>query len=369
VCSSDLARNTEIQFMYAGMPETKSGNFSMTTIGLGGFFSGMGDARKGYQSDAFKQLLDNRETISSRIQAKYRGQTYPDAGFISETPYKNTEYNPVNGVVGNNSSDVVIPSFIAAYMNKNPQKVALTAFPSMSSMLPNWTLSYDGLMRIPAIAQYFKTISINHKYTCTYMIGNYTSYLNWVNAGIEGDLGYVRNTETGAPFPSMGYEIASVNFREAFDPLAEINASFLNNMTAAVRHARTRTINLNVTSYQLVESYTNDWSVSLGYTYAEFNKILKMKKKADFNNDLKVNMDYTYRKGLSLLRKLEDGFTQATQGAIVQMMQFSANYGVSKKISLRAFYELQINQPLVSSTAFPTSDSNYGVSLQVSLNE
>ena len=362
-------RNTEIRFMYAGMPETRNGNFSMTTIGLGGFFTGSGDARKGYQSDAFRTMLENRETIASRIQNRYTGRTYPDAGFISETPYKNTEYNPNNGVAGLNSSDVVIPAFIAAFTNKNPQKVGLTAFPSMSSLLPNWTVTYDGLMRIPAIAVHFQSLMLTHKYSCTYSIGNYNSYLNWVNAGIEGDLGYVRNTETGAPLPSMGYEISSVSLVERFDPLLKLDATLLNNMTASLNHARTRTINLNVTSYQMVESYSNNWTVSLGYKYAEFNKILKMKKKADFSNDLSVEMNYTYGKALSLLRKLEDGYTQATQGAVNQVVGFKADYGVSKKITFCAFYDLQINRPLVSSTAFPTSNSNYGVSLQITLND
>jgi len=362
-------RNTEIRFMYAGMPETRNGNFSISTIGLGGFFSGTGDARKGYQSGVFQKMLDNREIIASRIQNRYSGRTYPDAGFISETPYKNTEYNPNNGAVGLNSSDVVIPAFIAAYTNKDPQKVGLTAFPSMSSMLPNWGLTYDGLMRIATIADHLSALNITHRYNCSYKIGNFNSYLNWVNAGIEGDLGFVRNTETGAPLPSMGYEIASVSLVESFDPLFGLEATFLNDITAGMKYARSRTMNFNVTSYQLVESYSNDMTVSLGYKYAEFNKILKMKKKADFSNDLTVRLDYTYRKALALLRKLEDGFTQATQGSVVQMVQFSADYGVSKKIILRAFYDLQINQPLVSSTAFPTSNSNYGISLQVTLNE
>ncbi len=61
------SRDTEIQYMYAGMPEVRSGNFSMTTIGMKGFLVGSGDVRKGYKSDVFQQMLDNREVIASRI--------------------------------------------------------------------------------------------------------------------------------------------------------------------------------------------------------------------------------------------------------------------------------------------------------------
>ena len=363
------SRDTEIRYMYSGMPETKTGNFSMSTIGLGGFFSGSGDSRKGYSSDVFQKMLDNREIIASRIQNRYAGRNYPDAGFISETSYKNTEFDPRNGDVGLNSGDVIIPAFIAAYMNKDPNKVKLTAFPSLSSVLPNWNISYDGLIRIPFFNRHFKSLNLTHIYRNTYSIGNYQSFLNWVNAGIEGDLGFVRNTETGAPIPSMGYEIASVSMQESFSPLLGVDATLLSNITAGVKYSKNRSINLNVTAYQMVESFADDITLSLGYKYAEFNKILKMRKKGDFSNDLTIRMDYTYRKALSLIRKLEDGYTQATQGTVGKTLQFSADYAVSKKITLRAFYDIQINQPLVSSTAFPTSNSNYGLSIQVSLSE
>ena len=362
-------RDTEIRYMYAGMPETRSGTFNMTTIGLGGFFANSGDARKGYQSNVFQKLLNNREVIASRIRNRYTGQKYPDVGFISETVYRNTEYSPNNGVAGLNSVDVMIPAFIAAYTNKDPKKVGLTAFPSITSMLPNWTISYEGLIKLPFIARNFKTFTIRHAYNSTYNVGNYTSYLNWVNAGIGGDLGYVRNTETGAPIPSMGYEIASVTLHDRFDPLLEVNATFQNGMNPILKYAKGRMINLNVTAYQLVESFDDNITVGLGYKYAEFNKILKMKKKSDSGNDLTVRLDYTYRKSLSLIRKLEDGFTQATQGTIGHVIKFTADYVYSRKVTLRAFYDLQINTPLVSSSAFPTSNSNYGLNITVTLNE
>jgi cell surface protein SprA len=363
------SRDTEIRYMYSGMPETRGGTFVMTTIGLGGFFSGSGDARKGYKSGVFQKLLDNRAIISSRIHGSYMGNNYPDAGFISETNYKNTEFNPQNGTAGLNSSDVIIPAFIAAYTNKNPDKVKLSAFPSMSSVLPNWNVTYDGLIKVPFVSQHFKSLIMTHRYNCMYNVGNYTSYLNWVNAGIGGDLGYVKNTETGAPIPSMGYEIASVTLTESFSPLLGIDATFINNITATTKYSKNRTINLNVAAYQLVEAFTDDYTIGIGYKYAEFNKILKLKKKGDFSSDLTVRMDYTYSKRLSLIRKLEDGYTQATQGNIARTVNFSADYGLSKKITLRAFYDLQINEPLVSSSAFPTSNSNYGVSIQVSLEQ
>ncbi|MDR3252616.1 MAG: cell surface protein SprA [Tannerella sp.] len=366
------SRDTQIQFMSQGMPETRTGNFSMTTVGLGGFFAGSGDSRKAYKSDVFSKMLDFRTIIAERISGRYSGSRYPNSGFLAGTVYPSLDgYKPELGSVGVNSSDVLIPAFLAAYTNKKAEKVGLTAFPSMGSVLPNWKVTYDGLTQIPYFAARFKAFNFTHNYSCIYNVGNYTSYLNWVNAGIGGDLGYISNTETGAPIPSMGYEIASVSMVEQFSPLLGVDATMLNDVTVGTKYSKMRTINMNVTSYQMVEIFKDDITLSLGYKYPEFNKVLGLKKKknSDFNNDLTVRMDYTYSKNLSLIRKIEEDYTQATQGSLSHRVNFSADYAFSKKVTLRAFYDLQINEPLVSSSAYPTTNANYGLSIQVSLDQ
>ena len=112
-------RNTEIQFMYEGMPEIMGGNFTMTTIALGSAFGGSGNAMNNYSSKAFDKLLANREIIAQRIESKYSGLKYPDVGFIHDKGLGGMPYNPgtdnVNGV-NRNSADVLIPAFLAAYI-------------------------------------------------------------------------------------------------------------------------------------------------------------------------------------------------------------------------------------------------------------
>ena len=130
----------------------------------------------------------------------------------------------------------------------------------------------------------------------------------------------------------------------------------LNNITIRADYTTTRNLNLNISSYQIVEALSN-----------KFNKILKMKKTRDFSNDLTVRLDFSYNKMQSLIRKIEDSFTQATSGNIAKTIQFSADYGLSRALTLRAFYDLQINEPLISNASYPTSNSNYGVALRFSL--
>ncbi|OAV72126.1 cell surface protein SprA [Bacteroidales bacterium Barb4] len=71
----------------------------------------------------------------------------------------------------------------------------------------------------------------------------------------------------------------------------------------------------------------------------------------------------------SLIRKIDTSQTQATAGNIAKTVMFSADYGLSRTLTLRAFLDWQINEPLISSSAFPTSNANYGISLRFSLTQ
>ncbi len=362
-------RNTEIQFMYEGMPEIMGGNFTMTTIALGSAFGGTGNALNNYSSKAFDKLLANREIIAQRLEGKYAGLKYPDVGFIHEKGLGGMPYNPgtdnVNGV-NRNSADVLIPAFLAAYTGKDPNKVGLTAFPSLKSLLPNWRVTYDGLVKIPAVKKYFKSVTLSHQYRCSYSVGAFTSFLNWVDAGQDG-LGYIQSILNDNPTPSFPYSISSVSLTEAFSPLLGADATLLNNVTVRADYSTTRNLSLNTTSYQLVEALSKKVTIGLGYKLAEFNKVLKMKKTRDFSNDLTVRLDFSYNKMQSLIRKIDTQLTQATSGNIAKTVSFSADYGLSRALTIRAFYDIQINEPLISSASYPTSNSNYGISLRFSL--
>lgn len=362
-------RNTEIQFMYEGMPEIMGGNFTMTTIALGSAFGDTGNALNNYSSKAFDKLLANREIIAQRLEGKYAGLKYPDVGFIHEKGLGGMPYNPgtdnVNGV-NRNSADVLIPAFLAAYTGKDPNKVGLTAFPSLKSLLPNWRVTYDGLIKIPAVKKYFKSVTLSHQYRCSYSVGAFTSFLNWVDAGQDG-LGYIQSILNDNPTPSSPYSISSVSLTEAFSPLLGADATLLNNVTVRADYSTTRNLSLNTTSYQLVEALSKKVTIGLGYKLAEFNKVLKMKKTRDFSNDLTVRLDFSYNKMQSLIRKIDTQLTQATSGNIAKTVSFSADYGLSRALTIRAFYDIQINEPLISSASYPTSNSNYGISLRFSL--
>ena len=350
--------------MQEGMPEQMGGSFTMSTIAIKTAFSGSGNANNGYSSRTFDRFLNYRSVIANRMEAAYAGTNYPNAGFLEGTSYAGQPYG--GGGVSLNSMDVLVPAFLAAYTGKSPDKVELTPFPSLKAMLPNWRVTYDGLIKIPFFKKHLKSITLSHQYRCSYSVGAFSSFLDWVDANQDG-LGYIRDVLTGNPTPSSPYDISAVSLTESFNPLFGVNATMLNNLTGNIEYRKTRNLSLNISSYQVVESLSDEFVIGIGYKLTEFNKVLRMKKSQDFSNDLTVNLDFSYRKMNSLIRKIEDGLSQATSGNIAKTIQFSAEYGLSRALTIRAFYDLQINEPIVSTASYPTSDSNYGISLRFSL--
>ena len=111
----------------------------------------------------------------------------------------------------------------------------------------------------------------------------------------------------------------------------------------------------------------NDFTFGTGYRFDNFNRILKIKKTggANFNNELKVDATVSYNKTLSLIRKIEDNFTQAINGDAQTIVKLTADYNLSSMITLTAFFDKQISNPLVSSTAYPLTKTSFGLSVRV----
>ena len=367
VLTSNLTdnRTQQVQFMYSGMPTTRSGSYTRTFWAFGTAL-GNSKAENGYQSDAFDRFLANIPIVAERVEAQYAGLQYPTTGFMEDNPIGGTRYNPEIGAVSRTSSDVLIPAFLAAYSGSNAHSIGLAHFPGLASMRPNWKITYDGLIQLGNMKKVFKTFTLSHAYQCTYSAGGYSSYLNWV--GVDGELGFMQDELTRQPVPSSPYNIASVAITEKFAPLIGANVTFTNDVTLNAEYRDSRTLNLNSAAGQIVETTSRQISIGAGYKIANFNTILKIgSRQGGVSNDLSLNLDISYANNQSLIRKIETAYTQATQGTRTLGINFMASYILSKRITLGAFFDHQVNTPLVSNSSYPTSNSNYGISINMSL--
>ena len=359
-------RTSQTQFMYADQPTAYSGSFTMTGCAIGTALRGS-SADNGYASAAFDKFLSNIHTIRGRIEGEYMGVTYPTGGFMHGMPQAGQEFNPETGTVSETSSDVLIPAFVSAYTGRDPMKQWLSPFPSFSAVLPNWRVTYDGLLNLGNMRNIFKAFTISHAYQCTYSVGSYSSYLNWVS--VDGDrLGFTLDETTGNPIPSSPFNISSVAITERFAPLIGVNFTLKNELQFNAEYRDQRTLTLNSAAGQVVEATSRGLKFGMGYKIVGFNTVLKMRgSQQGVSNDLTLNAEVGVQNNQALIRRIESNYTQPTSGTNTWNINFTASYILSKRVTLSAYFDHQVNSPIVTTSSYPTTNTSYGLSVNMSL--
>ncbi len=342
-------KSHSIQYQYAGMPRTQSGTFTMTTVSLSSAFESMGDANSGYPSAVFERFCNALPDFQARAIAAY-GQEID-------------EY----------SAAVMIPAFIDTYTGSGG---TLDFFPALTRLLPNWTIRYSGLSKLTWFQNRFKSVNLNHSYKSILSIGSYTS--------------------SSATASVLGWNVPTVSINESFSPLLGVDVTLQNNMTVKCEYRRTRTLTLSTTSVQINESRSNDWVIGLGYKLSDFNlfgsgasrKIKKAqggkgsktsqanesakltstnRKSGGVNHDLNLRLDLSLRDQAAITRDIASRTSSASSGNSALKISFLADYTLSRLLTLSFYYDRQTNTPLLSSSSYPTTTRDFGLSLKFSL--
>ena len=370
-----------IQYMYEGTPTTQSGSFQMSTISLSTAFEGMGDANSGYRSKTFEKFVNSLAGYRDRVEAQYAGTVYPVGSALSGGKF-DASRTPVNQYSG----DVMIPAFLNAYTSMGGNSLSL--FPALSRLLPNWTVRYSGLGKLPWFRDHFKSVNINHSYKSIFAVGSYNSYSTYQE--YMNGLGFINDASTGNPSPSSMFNISQVSINEAFSPLLGMDVTFNNNMTLKGEYRQTRVLNLSMTSVQLNEALSKDWVIGMGYRINNFSlfeggaRKLKVKTGAGnkkdnrnassnsqqmrgANHDLNLRLDFSFRKQAAIVRDIATMTSSASSGNNALKLSFSADYTFSKLLTMSFYYDRQTNTPLLSSSSYPTTTQDFGLSIKFSL--
>jgi len=340
-------RAKSVRYMYAGMPSTESGSFNMTTISIGSSLESMGDANNGYPSAAFDRFCDALPRFQQQASAHY-----------------GTE-------VGQYSAAVMIPAFLDSYTGSGGGSLDL--MPTLAKLLPNWTVRYSGLSKLHWFSERFKSVNLNHGYKSVFALGSFTS-----------------SSETAS---ILGWNVPTVSINEAFSPLFGVDVTFLNNLTMKAEYRRTRVLNLSMTSVQINEARSNDIVVGFGYKISDFrlfgsgaSRTIKKaqrgnksknnansqqtnsnSKKTGVNHDLNLRLDISFRDQASITRDIATRTSAASNGNSAIKVSFMADYTLSRLLTLSAYYDRQTNKPLLSSSSYPTTTHDFGLSMKFSL--
>ena len=374
-------KSKSIQYMYQGSPTTQSGTLTMTTISLGSAFEGMGDAKNGYHSKTFEKFCRSLDGFRDRVEAQYAGATYPAGTALAGKPF-----DPANGTVSKYSADVMVPAFLSAYTSMGGK--SLSIFPTLARLLPNWTLRYSGLVQLPWFNDVFKSFNINHSYKSIYAVGSYSSYSTFQE--YMNGLGFISDATTGNPVPGSMFNVSTVSINEAFSPLLGIDMTFHNNLTCKLEYRKTRVLSLSMTSIQVNEAVSNDWVVGMSYKINNFklfgggrrrrvrssnagrqnnnsSSTSSTARGSGFNTDLNLRLDLSYRKQASICRDIATMTSSASSGNTAFKLSFSADYTLSRLLTMSFYYDRQTNTPLLSSSSYPTTTQDFGLSLKFSL--
>ena len=342
-------RARSIQYRYEGMPSTQSGTFTMTTISISSALESMGDASNGYPSSVFQKFCDALPEYQAKAAAHY-GQA-----------------------VDKYSAAVMIPAFLNTYTGSGGG--SLDFFPALTRLLPNWTIRYSGLSKLRWFSENFKSVNVNHSYKSIYAVGSYTS---------------------GTNSPSMlGWSVPTVSINETFAPLLGVDVTFHNNLTVKAEYRKTRTLSLSTTSVQINEGRSNDWVIGLGYKISDFKlfgsgatrKIKKAQgkkpgsanqtnqaaqttsnnRKSGINHDLNLRLDFSLRSQAAITRDIASRTSSASSGNQALKISFMADYTLSRLLTLSFYYDRQTNTPLLSSSSYPTTTQDFGLSMKFSL--
>lgn len=250
-------------------------------------------------------------------------------------------------------------------------------------MLPNWSITYGGLAKLPRMKTIFKSFNLKHAYKSVYAVGSYNTYTSYM-AYMNG-LGFITDVTTGVPIPSGCYDVSTVSINESFSPLFGVDMTFLNNFSAKLEWRKTRVLTLSMTSMQINETRSNDFVIGLAYKLTNVNlfapkRTVRSSKRGTgnnkkretnakgFANDLNLRLDFTLRNQAALNRDILTELTQATSGNKSVQISLQADYALSKFLTMTGYYERLMNKPLLTSSSYPVTTQDFGISLKFILN-
>ena len=344
----DPAADPNVDNGFTSLTPARSGSYSISFFSIRTAFQRQDTSRN---TSAFRNFEAYREIIRSRLQT----------------------VNP-SGEYGPNSQDVLIPAFIAAYSDVDPDEISLNPFPR--TPIPNWRVDYAGLSRIPALSEIFSSINITHSYSSTFSVGNFTNSLLYEPEENLGNLELTNNI-TNYPFATRTnedgelvpfYIINDVSISERFAPLIGLNIRTKTRLTARIEYRKERNLALQLSNSQISEMRSNDFSIDFGWTKSDWKIPFRVQgRTVTLKNDITFRMNFTIRDTETIQRRIEEDPT-VTQGNINFQLRPTISYIVNERLNIQAFFERTINEPRVTNS-FKRASTAAGVQLRFSLSQ
>lgn len=319
------------------------GNYSVSILAMATAFSS--ESGVDNISAPYQQFLENRKVISQRL-----GQQNPNSGSVGAGGYADG--------YGENSQDVIVPAFLAAYTGKDPSSANLSQFPVIP--IPNWLITYNGLQRLPIFEDVFQSITLTHGYNSSYTVNNYNTLLQY-----RENSGHVTSRDVYANFLPK-YQFSQITIIEQFAPLLGAQMSFKNKITADVEYTQGRLMSLSLLNSQLTQANEKAVTFRFGYKTNNLRLPFGLFNNTILKNEINFKIQFSLNDRKTLIYLPDVRAAQVSSGAQNITYRPSIDYAISQRFNLNIFYDSNLTRPYTSQ-AFNTAFTNFGVNLKLLL--
>lgn len=318
------------------------GNFSISSFMLATAFS-RSDINGSKVFDVFR---NNRLQVANRL-ATQRGIDLSNPENIDEFGF------PVG--YSRTSQEVLIPSFLSAYsgasLEENPMNF------SSKIPLPNWNLTYRGLVRIPWFKQRFTRFSVRHGYRSMYSLNSFQTNFDFTaNAN---------TLNTAGNYPSK-YLISNINMVEQFNPLISVDFETKSKVQIRAQINKDRMLSLSFDNNLLTEIVGNVFTFGAGFRIKDVaisTDLEGVGKNGKIVSDINVKAEFSWRKENTLIRYLDYDNTLLGSGRNMWNFNLTADYTFSKNFVGAFFYSQDFSRAVIS-TMYPISNIRAGFTLR-----
>jgi len=320
----------------------------------------------------FTRFKSYRTTISKRrgIEAGNTGSHQSDPGYTEG--------------YGKFQQEVLMPAFLAAYTDKDPNNIGLNIFKTRPAV--NWKLNYAGLSKVGNLKNIFSSFTLTHGYKSNLTLNSYNTDIFYdpqqPNKVDELNFNYIAR-----------FEIPQVVISEQFQPLLGVQMKMKNGMSLNLDFKKSRILAMSFVDYQLAESRATGYSGEFGYLLKNVNipfltnkkakKTSKSKSKSkkppvvsappgagggQQSNDMNFKFTFEYRDEITVNHQLDQRDEAIpTRGNTTIKISPSVDYALNKRLSLRVFTDYSKTIPKTSQS-FPITTVAAGVTVQFKLN-
>jgi len=339
------------QFVDLGIQEV--GQYSVSFWSWPTAFDELGDRTTNYNSEAFNDFLDYRKTLSFRVQE----QDFTEGGNIRYADSLGA-IDPATGNAlgfGDKHQDVMLYSFLAAYGGKDPNQIQLNPFKRLP--IPSWRISYNGLKDLFGLDNVFSNFSISHAYSSTLSMNSYATLISYGEDTLQ----------QGRDLVSKYLFQQGISLIERLTPVLGIDITMKNGLTAKFEYKRDKNITLFMQTNQMIEQRNEEYVIGAGFRTTGLTLPFRWKgDRVYLQNDLNFRFDFSIRDGVTIRRDIGQETNTAQAGTRMVSIKPTIDYKINDAMNFRLFYNQNINTPKTSQS-FPTSLTNFGVSLRYTL--